>query len=412
VRLLYLNPTAAMGGAERVLLDLLGIVRRAQPSWPLALIVGQEGPLAEDAAALGVDTQVLPFPRDFAQLGDFGLATPATWARFARKAVGGSVSTTRYIGQLRSAVAAFHPDVLHSNGIKMHLLGALAKPRTAKLLWHFHDYPSARPVTNRLVKALKHRCDGVIAVSHSVAADIRHELGPSLPVHAIWNSVDLARFAPDGPRLDLDALAGLPPGDATLPRIGLVATFARWKGHKVFLEMLAALKPVHPFRAYIIGGPLYETQDSQVSMDELRASIDRLGLAGRVGLTGFVKDAAAALRALDVVVHASTSPEPFGLVIAEAMAAGRCVVISDSGGVAELVADRETGLTYHAGDVKEMAAQVRTLLDDSSLRIRIGQAAHSAAGRQFDQQRMCVQLLDVYAQVGSGSDMVPALGAA
>ena len=78
MRLLYLNPTAAMGGAERVLLDLLAIVRRAQPSWPLALIVGQEGPLAEDAATLGVDTQVLPFPRDFAQLGDFGLATPAS----------------------------------------------------------------------------------------------------------------------------------------------------------------------------------------------------------------------------------------------------------------------------------------------------------------------------------------------
>ena len=118
-----------MGGAERVLLDLLGIVRRAQPSWQLALIVGQDGPLADDAAALGVDTKVLPFPRDLARLGDFGLATPATWARFARKAVGGSVSTSRYIRQLRREIAAFDPDVMHSNGIKMHLLGALAKPR-------------------------------------------------------------------------------------------------------------------------------------------------------------------------------------------------------------------------------------------------------------------------------------------
>ena len=159
MRLLYLTPTAAMGGAERVLLDLLGLLRRARPSWPIKVVIGNDGPLAADAARLGVETSVLPFPRDFAQLGDAGLATPASWVHFARHAVGGSIGTVRYLKDLREVVSSFAPDVVHSNGIKMHLLGALAKPAGAALVWHFHDYPGGRPVTARLVRTLQHRCD-------------------------------------------------------------------------------------------------------------------------------------------------------------------------------------------------------------------------------------------------------------
>ena len=132
VRLLYLSPTAAMGGAERVLLDLLTMVREARPAWAIGLISGNDGPLIDDARALGVTTSILPFPRDFARLGDAGLGTPATWATFARHAVGGSVSTLRYIQQLRHAVVAFKPDVVHSNGIKIICLERLCVPRRAR----------------------------------------------------------------------------------------------------------------------------------------------------------------------------------------------------------------------------------------------------------------------------------------
>ena len=267
-------------------------------------------------------------------------------------------------------------------------------------------------MTNRLVKALKHRCDGVIAVSESVAADIRHELGASLrgarDLERGRSRTIRSRRSTPRSRHARRAAAGR--FDAAADRSG--RDVCAVEGSQGVSRDAEGAEPLHPFRVYIVGGPLYETQDSQVSMDELRTAIDRLGLTGSVGLTGFVKDAAAALRALDIVVHASTSPEPFGLVIAEAMAAGRCVVISDSGGVAELVKDHETGLTYRAGDVQQMTEQVRTLLDDPGLTTRIGQAAHTAAGVQFDQQRMSRQLLDVYAQVGSRSDVVPALGAA
>ena len=398
MRLLYLTPTAAMGGAERVLLDLLGMIRVARPSWPIGLIVGNDGPMVADAQRLGVSTTVLPFPGDLARLGDSGLSSPANWARFASHAIGGGFSTLGYVRRLRNAVASFSPDLVHTNGIKMHVLGALVRPPGAALVWHFHDYPSARSVTSRLVKSLKSRCNAVVAVSDSVADDLRRELGTSADVRTIWNSVDLERFAPDGPRLDLDALAGLPPALPGVLRIGLVATFARWKGHLKFLEMLHALAGTHDFRAYIVGGPLYETSGSQVSIEELRAAIARFQLTQVVGLTGFVKDSAAALRSLDIVVHTSTSPEPFGLVIAEAMAAGRSLVVSDAGGVAELVAHEQNALSYQSGNVEAMTRQVGRLLEDRELRLRLGASAHQSAQNQFNPQRVCRQMLDLYAQ--------------
>src|SRR5579862_640252 len=130
-----------------------------------------------------------------------------------------------------------------------------------------------------------------------------------------------------------------------------------------------------PVRGYLIGGPLYETEGSQSDPEDLRRLAARLGLTGRVGFTGFVAEPAAAMRALDVVVHASTQPEPFGLVIAEAMACGKAVLVSDTAPLEELVSPGEDALTYPAGDSLVLAARIAELAKDRGLRSRLGQAA-------------------------------------
>jgi len=402
MRLLYLNPVASRGGAERVLLDLVSMVRRARPAWPVGLLVANDGPMAEDARRMGVTTMILPFPRELARLGDAGLSgssrDPSAWARFMGRAVGGSVSILTYLRQLRREIASFAPDVMHSHGFKMHLLGACARPASSALIWHFHDYLGSRPVTSRLIRQLKGRCSAIAAVSHSVATDIQRELGGSVDVNTVWNAVDLKQFNPHGPRFDLDALAGLPPPKHGVVRVGLVATFARWKGHLSFLEMLRPLVLTHNVRAYIVGGPVYETDGSQYSMEELRAAASRLGIDAAVGFTGLVSDPAAVFRSLDVVVHASTSPEPFGLVIAEAMATARPIVVSNGGGAAELVTPEHDALTHPPGDIEEMRRQVQRLIVDAPLRQRLGEAARLSAVERFNPTRFANQMLDLYAR--------------
>jgi glycosyltransferase involved in cell wall biosynthesis len=99
-------------------------------------------------------------------------------------------------------------------------------------------------------------------------------------------------------------------------RVGLVSTFASWKGHDLFLE--AARHIADPrVRFFLVGGPVYSTRGSQRTPNELRGRIAALGLESRCGLIPFQHETAPIFVALDVLVHASTKPEPFGRTVAE-----------------------------------------------------------------------------------------------
>jgi len=148
----------------------------------------------------------------------------------------------------------------------------------------------------------------------------------------------------------------------------------------------------------VIGEPLYTTAGSQYDLAELERLAVALGVRERVGFTGFLR-AAPAMRALDVVVHASTRPEPFGLVIAEAMACGRAVITSASGGSAELVSPDVDALTHTPGDAAGLSRQIARLAADPDLRRRLGDAARRAARSKFDPDRLARELAVVYERV-------------
>jgi glycosyltransferase involved in cell wall biosynthesis len=144
---------------------------------------------------------------------------------------------------------------------------------------------------------------------------------------------------------------------------------------------------------------VYDTAGSQYSIDELRGRAAALGIADRVGFTGFVERPSEALRALDVVVHASTEPEPFGLVIAEGMACGRALVISRAGGAAEIVEDGVDALATPPGDAAALARALDRLAADAPFRARLGEAARRAALRRFDPRAFVQAFLDIYAKL-------------
>jgi glycosyltransferase involved in cell wall biosynthesis len=402
LKVVYLNPTGILGGAEMCLLDLLAVVRAARPGWSLRVLLGDDGPLRAAVEGLGVACALMPLPARLAELGDAGLGLGAGRGRLALTArgPGAAVSASSYLARLRRRLRAERPDLVQTNGMKAHLLGAWAAPRGVPVVWHLHDYLGARAVMARLLRwsARARREVRGVAVSHSVADDARRVLGARVPVEPIYNAIDLARFAPgpgDPSWLDAQASMAPPPAPGTV-RLGLVATYARWKGHDVFLEAVARVATNLPARFYIIGGPLYRSSGSQLDPTALRARADALGLSERLGFIGHQPDPEAVYRALDVVVHASTKPEPFGRVIVEAMACGRAVIVARGGGAAELFEDGVSALGCPPGDPKALAGVMTRLIANPDLRRDLGAGGRAEAIARFDRGQRAEEWMRIY----------------
>jgi glycosyltransferase involved in cell wall biosynthesis len=397
--LVCLTTSAAFGGAETSLLTLLGALRRLEPSWRMTVIVPTSGPLIDACLAMNVDVRVLPFPGALAALGESG----ATGARrrsvnqlqLVAHAARAAFAVPSYVASLRRALRELNASVVHSNGLKAHVAAALAKPAGVRLVWHIHEYVQPRPLTARLLKMLIGRADVLVTNSDSVLDDVRAVFPGSARVHRVYNAVDLSAFTDEGPALDLARLSGLGP-DAGFVRVGLVATFGRWKGHDVFIDAIARLQHRREVRAYVIGGPVYATSGSQWSLAELRSRVAARGLDGTLGFTGHIADTSPAFRSLDIVVHASTQPEPFGMVIAEGMASGRSVVAVNAGGARELFEPGVNAMGFAIGDADGLAAAIDELVGDEKRRVALGVAARAAAHRRFSPDRMAAEFREVY----------------
>jgi glycosyltransferase involved in cell wall biosynthesis len=403
MKIVYLSACGQLGGAEKSLLDILASMRAAKPDWELRLIVAEDGPLVSQSEALGVPAIVVPFPPALTPIGDAGAGGPAGRGRsrlsLLRDVISAGPAIVSYVRKLRRVIREARPDLIHTNGFKMHVLAIWAKTRRVPVVWHIHDYVGARPLMVHLLRRYSTRCALAVANSRSVAADLRAVCGKRLTVETIYNGIDLENFSPSGPTLDLDALSGLTPATPETIRVGMLATLARWKGHETFLRAMAMVPADVPVRGYVAGGALYQTNGSQHSLAELNKLADTLGISHRIGFTGFIDEPAAAMRALDIVVHASTQPEPFGLVIAEGMACGRAVIISDAGGAAELITAGANALDHPPGDAEVLAGCITRLATDAGLRENLGRAGRHTAEQRFARARLATELIPLYCNI-------------
>jgi glycosyltransferase involved in cell wall biosynthesis len=145
--------------------------------------------------------------------------------------------------------------------------------------------------------------------------------------------------------------------------------------------------------------------DSQWTMAELQAEAWRLGLGGKVGFTGFIDDIPAAMRSLDIVVHASTEPEPFGMVIIEAMATGKAVIASHAGGASELFVEGHNAIGHPPGNATALAQKIARLASDEQTRRQLGAAGRATAERLFHGKRLAMELRALYIELCGGTSI-------
>jgi len=216
---------------------------------------------------------------------------------------------------------------------------------------------------------------------------------PARKGQVIYNPIDLEAFRQVNGAAELRAEFGLSEADRL---IGNVGRLDWWKGHDDFLRAMAEVVRVQPnAKALIVGAP--DTSDmGQVYFQRLQQLVFELELSGHVIFTGFRSDIARIMAASDVVVHSASEPEPFGRVVAEAMAAGRPVVATAAGGVIELVNDQVNGLMIPPKNPGAMAQAIQQLLHDRERAHLMGQRAQAYLTEHFTSERSHIAVERIY----------------
>jgi glycosyltransferase involved in cell wall biosynthesis len=299
-----------------------------------------------------------------------------------------------FVRELRGVLGDSRADIVHSNGLKSHILAALAETGQP-LIWHLRDFISRRSASRLLLPHLEKRVSLGLAISGAVAKDARRVL-TRVRIETVLGAVRTELFRGGGALgFDLDALAGLAPPHGEVVRVGLIATYGRWKGQELFLQAVARVGSPNA-RFYVIGGPIYAPGASQWRREGLQARMRELAIENSCGLVPFQPDAPRVYRALDIVVHASTEPEPFGRTVAEALASGRAVIAAGSGGVLEQMTSGEHGLLFAPGSADSLASAMARLIQDRELRERLARAGAEQARGSLDAGRLGPVVAEVY----------------
>jgi glycosyltransferase involved in cell wall biosynthesis len=333
--ILFIDHASDVGGAELSLFD-------TAMHWnsPLHVALLQTGPFADLLRANAVPATVVE-----AGAAVLGVRRGGGWRQGLRAAAG--IPALAF----QLAKLAGNYDVVYANTQKSLIVGGPAAWLAGKpLVWHLHDILSPEhfsAMNRRLPVTVANRfCSRVIANSAATADAFVREGGNPRLVGVVPNGISSLPFSRDSAE-DIAALRRAL-GFENKKLAGMFGRLAAWKGQHVFIRAVAAIPDLH---AVIVGGALFGEEDYEADLKRLCAE---LGVAGRVHFLGFRRDIPRLMRMMDLIVHASTAPEPFGRVLVEAMLAGAPLIASRAGGALEIVQDGVSGRLVAPDDVAEL----------------------------------------------------------
>ena len=377
LRVVYLDHCAKLSGGEIALARMLPALR---PEVEPLVILGEDGPLVGRLEALGIGVEILPLAPAVRDVRKDAVSSRGASLASAARVAPYILELTRRLRQLR-------PDLVHTNSLKASLYGGVAgRLARVPVVWHVRDRIAADylpPAAVGLVRASSRVLPtAVVANSRCTLATLPAARRGAVVDNSVVNdALPTIRVAPHHGR--------------DVVTIGVVGRLAPWKGQHVFLAAFATALRGTTARARIIGSAMFGEDDYAASLGR---QAEELGIAGQVEFRGFQEDVFAELAELDVLVHCSTSPEPFGQVVVEGMAAGLAVIAAAEGGPAEIVADGVDGLLVPPRRPDLLADALTRLVGDPSLRRSLGAEALLSSAR-FAPETTARQVLTVYRRV-------------
>jgi glycosyltransferase involved in cell wall biosynthesis len=257
---------------------------------------------------------------------------------------------------------------------------------------HIHGYPKLTSFD----KSCSRFVDSFIHISTDVAKCHLAQGVPRPKSRVIHNGVDMTEFSQSHDSALIRSELGCNLNEIL---IGIIGRLDWWKGHEYFLEAMSQAAEYIPNIKGVIIGDL----ETDVSIDlnlnynnKLHSLVKSLGLEDRVIFTGFRSDIPALISTMDVIVHASSTPEPFGLVVIEGMAAGKPIIATAAGGVLDIIEDTVSGLLVPCKDSRAMAEAIMQIISNQNRAEQIGRAARQRVADKFTIQRQVTVVQELY----------------
>lgn len=376
----FIHSSDDLYGSDVLLLELVrGLDKDRFVPWVLLPSDTRHiGKLSPELIRSGVAFRHIPYPvlrrRYF---------TPLGLLKFAHESITGL--------KLLRALAREHKAVLiHTNTLAVPIGAILARTLSIPHVWHIHEIL----VKPRFVRKLLHRMvarwsDVGVCISEAVRKHVAEDQ-PKANLVVVRNGIRPTDFSQVA-RGELRASLNLAPGTVLIGTIGRISA---WKGQSVLAQAVGLLKHgTHSVHTVVVGGVF----DGDLrALHALQQVIHEQVIENVFTIRDFHPDARVLLQDLDIFVLPSVLPEPFGLVVTEAMAAGLPVVATNHGGPKEVVLQNETGLLVPPNDADAMAAALLTLIASPELRKSFGDEGRRRMQTHFGLDRFIEQMSALY----------------
>ncbi len=377
MKILYIDQTGQLGGGELAILPWLC----AHPKDAQVLLL-EDGPFRSLIEQCGIPVHIK------------SLDALKNIRRESRMAA--IVASLPAFLSLRSQIRklANEFDLLYANSQKAFLLAALSKRRGQPIIWHLRDILTAEhfsPILRKVAVFVGNRYASVIITNSRATADSFIAAGgKGTKVRIVHDGIGAEPFDNVQPHTVNALREEL--GTGSSPTVGVFGRLSPWKGQSVLLEALSDLPGVH---AVLVGDALFG--EAQI-VQTLKERANQPDINGRVHFLGFRRDIPALMKTMDIIVHTSTSPEPFGMVIVEGMLAQKPVIATRAGGAVEIIRDGETGLLVAPSSVLELKKAIKGLLADPDTVRRLELAGYRSAKNEFSLEAMFAGIAAVIAE--------------
>lgn len=365
--ILFLHSSSEMYGSDRSLLNIVQTIDKTQ--YKVFVLLPCPGPLVEEMKKIpDVTTEIF----EVAVLRRKNLSIKGGFA-YLREFIRSYRYVKRYIKEHNIHIVDTNTAVVFPGAIA-------AKHAGVKSVWHIREIIKSNLENKVISFMMQHYSDLIIANSRATGAALKVD---QRKVRVVYNAVTQKEDTALTPH--------------ARPTVGMAGRINRWKGQKLFADAAQIVKKSIPDALFLIAGEAY-TGEEHLRKD-LEEYIAQKDLQDTVVLLGQVNNMDSFYKGLDVFALPSTQPEPFGLVVIEAMEYALPVVATNHGGPTEIITDGRDGYLVSHENAEEMAARLLELLSDDRKRTKMGNVSQEKKRRLFAVSNMVNAIEKIFEEV-------------